>query len=437
MASALQTLFTDQAEQAAREAGLIRRRRTLTGPAFAQGLVFGWLDNADATLDELTAAVATAGARLSTQALDQRFTEAAADCLRRLLGRAVARLVAGQPQALPLLARFRGVYLLDGTAVALPAALAGLWPGCGGRTPESCRAGLKVQVRWDLLGGALDGLQLQAGKDSDAAAALNTAALPPGSLRLADLGYFDLGVLAGYGRRGVYWLTRLKQQTAVFVGGQRVGDLAAWLAGQGGDRVEQAVELGCRDRLACRLLAARVPEAVAARRRQRLQKEARDKGEKVRPGRLALCAWSVWVTNVPAALLSLDEALVLGRVRWQVELLFKLWKSQGGIDRWRSDRPYRVLCEVYAKLLAMVVQHWVLLTSWGQAAGRSTARAARQVRGHALHLLAVLGRAQALGRALDLLRRLLEDRPRVQKRRARPATFQIVLDPAKGAWPGG
>jgi hypothetical protein len=35
---------------------------------------------------------------------------------------------------------------------------------------------------------------------------------------------------------------------------------------------------------------------------------------------------------VPTRLLALEEALEIGRVRWQIELLFTLWKSQGGID---------------------------------------------------------------------------------------------------------
>ena len=55
--------------------------------------------------------------------------------------------------------------------------------------------------------------------------------------------------------------------------------------------------------------------------------------------RMALAAWNVVITNIPQDLLSLEEAFVLTRVRWQIELLFKLWKSHGRVDEWRTTKP--------------------------------------------------------------------------------------------------
>src|SRR6185437_17150001 len=111
-----------------------------------------------------------------------------------------------------------------------------------------------------------------------------------------------------------------------------------------------------------------LPPEVVARRRQRLVEAARREQTTPSAAQLALAAWAVCVTSLPAERLSLPEALALYRLRWQIELLFKLWKSHGAIDRSRSAQPWRVLCEVYAKLLAMVVQHWLLLVScWGLA----------------------------------------------------------------------
>ncbi len=53
LADSLQTLFTTTADQAAKDSGMIQRRRTITGAGFVQTLVFGWLDDPKATLDDL------------------------------------------------------------------------------------------------------------------------------------------------------------------------------------------------------------------------------------------------------------------------------------------------------------------------------------------------------------------------------------------------
>ena len=89
-------------------------------------------------------------------------------------------------------------------------------------------------------------------------------------------------------------------------------------------------------------------------------------------------------------------------MRWQIELLFKLWKSHGRVDESRSTKPWRILCEVYAKLLAMLVQHWVFLVSFWAYPDRSLTKAAQTVQKHALHLASAFTERPAPGEgALD------------------------------------
>jgi hypothetical protein len=52
---------------------------------------------------------------------------------------------------------------------------------------------------------------------------------------------------------------------------------------------------------------------------------------------------------------------VLLRERWQMEMLSKLWKQYGRIDEWRTANPWRVLCELYAKLIGLLLQHWLII----------------------------------------------------------------------------
>ena len=234
-------------------------------------------------------------------------------------------MITAEPVAIPLLERFTAVYVQDSSTIVLPEVFAAQWHGCGGSTSSSASAALKLQARMEMRTGRLD-VQLQEGRASDRAAVL-PGPLPAGALRLADLGYWSLEAFAALAHHQVFWLSRLQIQTAVYDATGARQELLTLLESQPTDTVERAVALGERQRLAARLLAVRVPQDVAETRRRRLRKAARDKGRPVSATRLALAAWTMFVTNVPPERLTLREALVLGRLRWQIELLFKLWKS--------------------------------------------------------------------------------------------------------------
>jgi Transposase DDE domain len=430
LAQTLQTVFTTTAEAAAQATGFVQRRSKLSGAAFVQALVFGWLANPHASLAALAQAVAVAGVAISPQGLDQRFTEAAAAFLEEVLAAAVQAVVAAEPVAIPLLQRFTAVVVLDCSTIVLPDALGLWWPGCGGSSATHTQAALKVGVRFDLCRGALRGPLLYDGRTHESTTPIQRAPLPAGALRLADLGFFDLAALAQIGAQDGYWLSRLHFGTAVYDVQGRRWDVLDLLAAQGaGAQVDLSIALGAQQRLSARLLAVRVPQEVADQRRRRLRATARDRGRTPSAARLAWCDWTILVTNVPPQMLTVREALVLARARWQIELLFKLWKSHGHIDESRSGKPWHVLCEVYAKLLAMVVQHWLLLTGCWAYPDRSLVKAAQTVRQHALHLASALACPAALCTAITLIHRCLAAGCRLNRRKKKPNTYQLLLDP--------
>src|SRR5262249_18286939 len=158
----------------------------------------------------------------------------------------------------------------------------------------------------------------------------------------------------------------------------------------GGRDIDCDVKLGNRERIPCRLLARPVPPEVAALRRLRLQEKSQRRGDRVSELALALCDWTILVTSVPRDRLNVEGAVALARMRWQIELVFKLWKSHGGIDEWNGTRPYKALCAVYGKLLAMVVEHWTIVTGCWSQSDRSPSQAAWVVGAFALSLAAAL-----------------------------------------------
>lgn len=218
LAHTIQTVLTTYANQAAQQTGFIKRTRHLDGAGFVQTLVFGWLANPAASLEQLTQSAANLGIKISPQGLEQRFTSTAAHCLQQVLAQALQHLIAAAPLGLPLLERFNGLYVLDSTTISLPAELKEVWQGCGGRVEGAGQgeAALKVQVLWNLSNGELQQLDLQHGRDSDNLASVQQVVLPAGSLRLADLGYFNVKQLAAMSARHNYLLSRFNTQTALY-----------------------------------------------------------------------------------------------------------------------------------------------------------------------------------------------------------------------------
>ncbi len=334
-------------------------------------------------------------------------------------------VIAADPVAIPLLERLTAVVLLDSSTITLPAALALWWPGCSAGT-----AALKLHVRYDLCRGCLSGLLVREGRLSDRSTTMQTAPLPAGALRISDLGFFTLGVFAAMTAQGVYWLSRLAPGTAIYTPDGARWDVLALLAAQGTATVDLTVTLGVDQRLPGRLLAVRVPEEVVNQRRRRLRADAKRRGKTPSAAQLAWCAWTIVVTSVPPTLLSLREALVLLRARWQIELLFKLWKSHGHIDESRSANPWRVLTEVFAKLLAMVVQHGLLLVSCWAFPDRSLLKAAQTIRPHALSIASSLAYPAFLDHILAVVQRCVAAGCRLNRRKKHPNTYQLLLEPS-------
>jgi Transposase DDE domain len=424
LADTLQTLFTTEADRAAQVSAMIQRQRKISGADFVQTLVFGWLEDPTATIDELGDQLG-----ISKQGLDQRFDARAADCLWQVLQAATQRLFAANPETIPLLRRFTGVVIDDCTSLGLPAELARQFPGCGGSDPEAAQAGIKLLIRFEVTSGQFQALQAGAARDSERTLSKPLPPLSQGSLHLADLGFFDLDELARRSRQGVSWISRVPALLNKQADDGTTESLADWLKHQSADRIDEPVQLGTKKRLGCRLVAVRLPAKVAQRQLRKLKKKLSKKGRTISERQRVMCQWLVLITNLPPDTFTIEEISVLYRVRWQVELLFKRWKSLVGLGRSRGKRAYRVLCETYAKLLGCLVQHWGSLLRGGPLSGISAYRRAKQVRQFAAGIVEALEDIDQLLMVLEQLAARLRRLPRQDKRRRSPSTRQLLFRP--------
>lgn len=421
---AVQRLLGPLALDAARESGVIQRQRKFTPLSLARTFVLGFFQNPRATDEELAQMAVQCSAAVTPQAIEQRYTPRLAAFLEALFRRAVRVVVAGERPLAPLLERFTAVVVLDSTAIALPDDERDRFRGCGGREGVG-QAALKLQTELDLKTGALAHIEVESGRDADSATSRQHVRRATGTLRITDLGYFCLAVFAAMTAAGEYFLSRLQFGVGVRLADGRAVDLLTWLSQRAGPWIEEPVRLGA-DQLACRLIAWRVPQEAANRRRQKLRASHRSKwNREPTAARLAWCDWTILVTNVPGALLNPTEATVLYRARWQVELLFKRWKSEGRVADGRGGSRERRMVGLWSRLLAVVVEQWTMASvGWGDASG-SVVKWCRVIRRFAVRIVSALSRPiewESLVRDLEaVLRKTCRRNPR-----SRPGTFELL-----------
>jgi hypothetical protein len=400
----------------------------VSGSAFVQSLVFSTLEDAQISYRQLSQAALDCGVCLTPQAMEARFSRAAADLVRRVLEVAVEQVIAGQPSAIPLLQRFAGVELRDSSVIVLPDVLQSIWPGVGGT--RGATAAVKLQVRLDYCSGQLAGPILQAGREHDSHSPFQSEPLPQQAVRMGDLGFFSLRQFQQDEHQGVYWFSRLKVGLRVYDQDGKELDLPGWLPQLAEGRTERLIYLGRNSRLPARLIVERVPQEVAEQRRRKLKNNyAHKKQVRISKESLLLAGWTLIVTNIPLKLLSISEALVLLRLRWQIELLFRLWKSLFLIDEWRTHNTWRILAELYAKLLAVLILHWIGLTEVWLYPHHSLWKAALTVRHFATCLALALSDPLALQHLLEHLQLHLRKLCFLNPRRASPNAYQLLLDP--------
>jgi Transposase DDE domain len=426
MQEQVQYLLGERAEQLGRETGFVKRRRQLGGADFVQGLVFGLLANPKHSTEELANILGRRDVQISAAGLSQRFTQQAYTLLRLLLEEAIALgIQAPEPIPVELLSRFEAVILEDSTTIRLPGQFAEEWPSCGGGGRQS-KAGLKVHVRWDLKEGGVQGLVLSPSRVADQSSSLRQQGIAAGRLNVTDEGYCSLQWLKG--QPG--WFISRPRSTVCFLDPvsrnvldlEQIGPLVA------GQALDCNVLVGKEAQLPARLIMLRVPEEVVAKRHARIRGEAKRRGHaQANRQALARAKWTILITNVPGEKLELREVIVLQRARWQIERLFRLWKEDGMIDEWRGRTRWRILCEILAKILAMLLQQWLLLMGTWHDPFRSLVKAAKQVRLHALELMSALAGEGCWSRVMQRLTQAMQG-CRVHRRTKHPCHAQLLCE---------
>lgn len=179
-----------------------------------------------------------------------------------------------------------------------------------------------------------------------------------GQLAVADRGYCNAPGIGYVVERGADVLVRVNRGSLPIFFEDEPFELMPWLRllpGHNAHEIPVVVHDKERDqRIAGRLVVMRLPEAQAEKARARL---VRERGSSVSDLDREAASYVVLFTTVPKSRLDAERCLALYRLRWQVELLFKRWKSLCGLDRLPNYLDETIHAWLYAKvLLALLMQ---------------------------------------------------------------------------------
>jgi len=455
VSEAMQWVLNEFPRLIERKTGFVQRSTArLDGVTMVRGLVLAWVADPDASYSQLCGCMATLGVDVTCQALEQRFGPGSVQLFKEVLDEAIKQVIGYEGDVPELFARFNGVYNQDGSVVTLPASMAKQYPGCGGKSPEAGVSSMRLEVRWDLSSGGISGPWITSGREAEHQGAAREEHLPVGSLFCGDGNYFTLASMRVRGEAETFWLVPAKANLHFYDDQGIKRDLVSYLQSHSQEQViDMQIQAGLSDHLPCRLIAVhlnREQRRVKAwqtvyqpaskkgvqvcgpkkgKKAETNKKKSRQKTKKTSKSRLQLADWTFLLTNVPAEKLSAQEALVLMRCRWQIELLWKLWKQYGKIDTWRSEKPARIETEIYAKILGLLIQHWMTILGCWQDPQRSL-RKAQQVTQRAVSVLgfALIGE-MPLSRVIQRITGAMGKSCRINSRRKKPNTYQLVRDP--------
>ena len=352
---------TEQIEASARQTGFVQRASKITGKIFLALVTFGPWSTTKTSLAQLAAKVGQLPqpVAVSPEAIHQRMNPRALAFLQAMIQRAFAKLHTGDLICEEgLFAPFPQVHIADSTGFGLPDTLKDLFPGSGGSAGQ---AGAKLQLVWEYKSSsfahfALLPWNMPDNKYIDTVVALARA----GALFLFDLGYFKLTAFVQIAAAQAYFLSRLNHQTTLYTavaGRVQEWDLARALKTDSRALLEQAIYLGARERVAARLIAARLPESVVNARRRKARQRAKERGYTPSRAHLTLLAWNLFITNVPQTVWTPESICNAYPLRWQVELIFKSWKSYLHLATLPTKTANSTLCYLYGRLLLILLTY--------------------------------------------------------------------------------
>ena len=298
------------------------------------------------------------GIKIRKQSLQERFNKYAVEFMKSMVAYALSvKLRVGE---IKINFKFGRIIIGDSTVFQLPADFAKKYRGNGG---GASKAAMKIQYCYDLLSQQIIDICIQEGINTDSKYPLQD--LQKNDLRIEDLGYFKIQRIRDIHNADAFFLSRLRFDINIYVlknGLYEQFDLLKEVKKlKKGLVTSTEVYIGKNEKFPVRLVLEKVPSEVANEKRRKLKTDKQDKRRILTKERLMFCDVNAFITNCDEEILPTNLIRQCYSLRWQIEIIFKAWKSIFKIDKVKQMKLERFECLHYGCLMLIIASTQLLM----------------------------------------------------------------------------
>lgn len=318
--------------------------------------------NGKCSLDQASCEIAESfGISISKQGLDDRYDATAMVFIRSIFEEQLSKQIDGSIDS-RYLKDFTRVRIKDSTRFDLPERLKTYFCGYGGKVTSEAAA--CIQYEFDVKSCKTLDIDFTPARKTDYQDAREKIEdIEKGDLIIRDLGYFNTGVFKKIIDKDAFFISRLHSKILVFDQNEKeiyFSKLYNKMIREKRSHLDTKVFIGNEEKLPVRLIIDIMPEEIYQARIRKAEKEAKKKGYQVSNEFKARARFNLLITNIPQENMSGNHIYKLYKIRWQIELIFKSWKSTCGIDKIHPMKYHRLMCLFYAKFLLILINYQII-----------------------------------------------------------------------------
>ncbi len=370
---------TELIDKVSKKTGFVKRKSKMDATTFLSFNTFMSSDMCDKSLATLCGRLsAQYNLSISPQSLNERFNKSSVAFMQEIFNSMMIKqneILRSRNRKL----NFNRILINDSTTYGLPEKFKDEFNGFGG---SSSKAGIKIQLQYDLLTGKFLCCDTYSATDNDTNYLDKMSEITKaGDLRLSDLGYYKLEYLKKIDEEKAFFISKFKSTTSIYKKNPffktkanrtilksseyiKIDILEIIEPLLDGETIEiKDIYIGSKKELKTRLIITKLSEENKKKRKVKQLKAVRPNRGKINDRNTAWTEVNAYITNVDEKILATEEIHHIYSLRWQIEIMFKIWKSIFKIASVKNIKVERFKCFLYGRLIALLLSSAIVFTS--------------------------------------------------------------------------